>query len=816
MLKKIIGNNLVAHLYECSTICILDDLFNIVYTNNNFNTLAGYDKTEIKDTPLLLMTHHEKSNRIYNFIVETLKSNEIWKGELQLIHKNKNLIWLDSIIKPFINDDNKTYYLANFNDISKQKQLTDDIKQRAHRQCLIAILGQISLNNIPVQDLIEQTLTVVCASLNVTSGIIFQLKDKNKTVLARATYNTDYIISEQTLINLELGNILNLVLTSEQPIHTNTQINNEKFKIPIEITKESSTSGIFALIGDIKSPFGIFTLLSNNNKILNTDETYFIQSICNIIAEASNRQLMEQSLRYERELSRRYLDVAQVIFIVINTNKNIVLANHHASEITQYTQDELHGSDFIDTLIPEVHQKTANACFNEIILKNECISNNTTTHGNVVPIITKNKNMRYIRWRSSWLLDDQQNVEYILYSGEDITEILDHELEEKHLQKLLCKAQKTEALGMLASSISHDFNNILASILGFSELAMDSLEKTDKKLFSYLEKIHTAGIKARNIIEQMQQVNLNNDSKNNTVLLPALLKSTLQMLRSTLVKSIDIQTHINKDIPAVKVNATKFNQMIMHLLVNASTAINGIGTIQISLDIKELSNTVCSSCRKNITGKTVILRIKNSTSCIDIQPIIDALCSNENNTNTGLAFVNKIMHEKQGHIVVSNDILNSKQNSTSIDLIFSIVSDTGMHKKSPRTKINTPQSKKINIMIIDDESTVAAYIGELLNSAGFLSHIYSDSTQAFNDFKNKPDLFDLIITDFMMPHLSGDILARNILKLRPNIPIIIFSGQEDFISEEKMNDLNVSALFKKPVNSAELLQKIASLLMKNK
>ncbi len=814
--NKSIDKDLLEHLYECSNICLLDDSYSITYCNKNFNSLTGYSDNELNGINIINIIHHDKSNNVYKFIIDTINNGETWKGELQFKHKNNQLIWLDSIIKPILSKTKKKRYLANFIDISQQKQLIDNVKQRSHRQCLIAILGQISLNNIPVQELIEQTLSVVCGSLSVNIGIIIEINQQNNSAIVCSSYNSSQRISNHTPININKNNILGKTLHSSQPIHCNSFSNEDRFTIPDEFLCEDANSGIFFLIGEKKSPFGVFALLSKQPKKLNIDETYFLQAICNIIAEASSRQLAEQNLRYERELSRSYLDVAEVIILIVDTNKKIILINNYASMTLGYSQDELKGLNFIETLIPEKYKKSSNEKFNDI-LSNHNISNDSfKIYNNVSSIITKQNNTRYIRWRSSSLMDDS-NIDYILFSGEDITEILKHEKEEKHLQKLLYQAQKTEAVGMLAGSIAHDFNNILTSILGFTELALDKNSSNPDKQYKYLNRIQASAIKARNIIEQMQSINLQNDTPNNAILLPSLLKSSLQMLHSTLSQSIVIQTDINNNIPAVKINAPKFNQMIMHLLSNASTALNGEGSIKISLKIEDIINSQCNCCNEIINEKYVVLTIHDNGPGINIMTLNDIFSKPDNDHISGLSFISHITHEKEGHIIISNIKLNNNDitSGTCVKLLFKIVRHESDNDHHQTNSIDFSEIQQKHIMIIDDESTLASYLGELLNSAGFISHVFSDPVDAFRKFENSPDDFDLIISDQTMPVLTGDALAKKMIHLRSDIPIIIINGQEDLLTNEIANDLQIQALFKKPVDSAELLHTVVSLLVKN-
>lgn len=806
--------DLLEQIYNCSTICILDENFKVIYSNNNFNTLTGYTENELNGTGLLQIKHQEQSNNIYDFLIRTLEKNETWKGELQLNHKTKNLIWLDTTIKPVISSVHKNRYIGSFIDISPRKKLIDNLKQRAHRQGLIAILGQISLNNIPIHDLLEQTLSVVCGSLNINIGFIQEISENGKQALVRTCYNTTHLEPEKTIIDIIENNFLEYTLNSERPVICESLKNETRFIIPDEYLQEKACSATCILIGDKKHPFGIFTLLSNTPKNFNIDEVHFLQSVCNILAEAINRQNMEQALRHEQELSRNYLDVAKVVFIVLNIEGKILLANRYAASILGFSQEDLAGMNFINTFIPEILKDKASKTFKKIINKEKVPDSDMGAHGNVTPIINKHNKTRYIRWKNSLLLNKQGGIDAVLSAGEDITELLKHEKEQKHLEKQLHQAQKVEAIGMLAGGIAHDFNNILASILGFSELAFEILDSSDTKLHNYLTQIQNSGIKAKNIIAQLQSINLQDDTPNQAILLPSLLKGTLQMLRTALPSSMDMQLNINDNLPAVKINAPKFNQMIMHILTNSRNALNGKGKIEINLSIEDIHNTSCSACNTNINGSYVALSIHDNGPGINEEKIPKIFSDNRGSTNTGLPFINMITHKAQGHIIISDSHLgnDTKTPGTCIKLLFEIAKESSTDKQQKKDNIDFSKIQKKHIMIVDDENSVASYMGELFKGAGFKTTVFCDSVEALESFKNTPDNYDLIVSDQTMPVITGDILASQMLEINPQLPIIICTGHSSLLDNEKAEDLNIKALLQKPVDSAKLLHTVVNLL----
>jgi len=809
--KHKIDNELLEQIYECSTICIFDDSFSIIYSNENFNHLTGHKDHELTGKSLLQIKHQDQANSIYKFLIETLEKGEIWKGELQLDHKTKQLIWLDTTIKPVISKTKKNRYIATFIDISQRKQLIDNLKQRAHRQGLIAILGQISLNNIPIKDLLEQTLSVICGSLEAQSGAIQEISVNGKQALVCATYNTTHLLPGKTVLEIKNNNILEHTLLSDRPVISESINNEHRFLIPDEYLQEQISSAASFLIGEKKYPFGILTLLFAEPKSLNIDEIHFLQSICNILAEAINRKNMEQALRHERELSRNYLNVAEVVFIVLDEKENILLANNHAASILEYSQDELAGINFIDTFIPGNLRDTVRDNFSQMLKNKKVPDDLLSIHGNVTPIINKQNNVRFVRWKSTPILDDQGSVSSVLSAGEDITDLLEHEKEQKKLEKQLHQAQKVEAIGMLAGGIAHDFNNILASILGFSELAFEAIGDNNLKLHNYLTQIQKSGIKARDIIAQLQSINLQDDSPNKAILLPALLKGTLQMLRSALPSSIEMQLNIGNNIPAVNINASKFNQLIMHLLTNSRNALQGKGNIEISLSMKDISEISCSTCSEILNEKYVVIEINDDGPGIDNKTLSEIFINNKK--NAGLPFVSHVIHAAYGHLIITNNQTgNNTHPGTSIKILFKIAETLSPSKQRSKDDIDFSKIHNKHIMIIDDENSVASYMGELFKGAGFTASVFCDSVEALEIFKNKSEDFDLIVTDQTMPAITGDMLASQMLEIRPELPIIICTGHSDLLDEEKANSLHIQALLKKPVDSAELLHTVVKLL----
>jgi CheY-like chemotaxis protein len=371
---------------------------------------------------------------------------------------------------------------------------------------------------------------------------------------------------------------------------------------------------------------------------------------------------------------------------------------------------------------------------------------------------------------------------------------------------------------------------MLASIMGYNELAMERAEnKNDETLARYLSEIFQASQRARDLIAQMLAFSRGSGGEPPVpVQLSPLVNDVLTMLRPVIPKTIDLAVNLDTDTPIVKVNVINFQQVVMNLALNAADAMDGRGQIAISMHHNEFVSETCTACHERIKGDFVELSITDDGPGIPdnvINHLFEPFFTTKEvgkGTGMGLSVVHGIMHELGGHIVVSNSETGGatfRLLFPTVDLDSSIFDEEPAQKAvendlsvGPRLRSQSDTAANPRVLIVDDEESIAGFLGELLQHAGYRIDVETDSQRALVGFTRNPEAFDLVITDYSMPMMTGLEMVEAMHVLRPDLPVLLTTGFSEEIDEHNAQALGVQAFMRKPVQTAELLDCVASLL----
>lgn len=389
--------------------------------------------------------------------------------------------------------------------------------------------------------------------------------------------------------------------------------------------------------------------------------------------------------------------------------------------------------------------------------------------------------------------------------------------ENTRLQHQLEQARKMEAIGELTGGVAHDFNNILVSIMGYSDLALEAFgEDMPTELVGYLEAINRAGGRARDLTSQLLAFSRTVATNPERITLEPVVREVVKLMRSTLPSSINLTVEVAPGIANVLMDPLHMHQIVMNLCINARDAVAGEGAIEVALRMAPDTQFVCASCHEVVSGEFVELVVRNNGRGMDptiVERVFDPFFSTKKQnqgTGMGLSTVHGLVHEHGGHIRLETRLAGG----TTFHLLFSPLSDADRVPVAKAAARNEPAPDRLTgrILVVDDDESVAMYVSELLRRRGCQVTEMTSSPEALALFERQPQDFDLVVTDQTMPDLTGADLARKILGLRPETPIVLCTGFSDKLDEQAALNIGIRCFLQKPVAPDRLLASIGDLL----
>jgi PAS domain S-box-containing protein len=392
----------------------------------------------------------------------------------------------------------------------------------------------------------------------------------------------------------------------------------------------------------------------------------------------------------------------------------------------------------------------------------------------------------------------------------DITQRIQYQKEKEKLQAKLIQAQKMEAVGQLAGGIAHDFNNILSSIIGFTELALEDVDK-GTNLEDSLQEVYAGGKRAKDLVKQILAFARQSDEEVKPIQVGAIVREALKFIRSSIPTSIEIKHHIESD-SLVMGNATQVHQILMNLCTNAAHAMEDAGGV-LAVSLKDTAVDCCANGKA--PGLTYGNYIELAVSDTGVGILPDLLVSifepyfttkdPGEGTGMGLAVVHGIVESYGGKIFVDSVI----GRGTTFTVYLPI---TGARKKyRPYEPEKLPAGAE-RILFVDDEAPIVKMASQVLERLGYSVTTRTSSVEALKLFCAKPDDFDLVISDMSMPNMSGDILAAELMNIRRDIPVVLCTGYSKKISDKRAAEIGIKAFAYKPIIKSDLAKTVRKVL----
>ncbi|MDA8164483.1 MAG: DUF3365 domain-containing protein, partial [Desulfobacteraceae bacterium] len=352
-----------------------------------------------------------------------------------------------------------------------------------------------------------------------------------------------------------------------------------------------------------------------------------------------------------------------------------------------------------------------------------------------------------------------------------------HELEEKaRLETMLRQAQKMEALGTLAGGIAHDFNNILSPIFGFTEMALSGLP-ADAAAGSDLKQVLIAAKRARELVQQILTFSRQGEQELRPLRLQLVIKESLKLLRASIPTSIAIREEIDPGCEPVLADPTQIQQVTMNLCTNAYHAMREKGgLLTVRLQMVELAAGDLASKNLAAPGRYILLTVADTGIGMfpEIQErIFDPYFTTKKmgeGTGLGLAMVHGIVRGLHGGITVAS----APGRGAAFHIYLPAVAAAAPAEEEAAPAPLPAGSERV--LLVDDDPMTLAALRSLLQNLGYRAEPFGDAAEAVAAFRERPRDFDLVLTDMTMPGKTGEDVARELLVLRPGLPVILCTG----------------------------------------
>jgi PAS domain S-box-containing protein len=574
-----------------------------------------------------------------------------------------------------------------------------------------------------------------------------------------------------------------LIGKSMHVFHTEEQINNEVVPFNRKVLRTGFHSGD---IGHLRSDGTLFS--THMTTTIQRTAAGKAMGYISVATDLSEQKRVEEALRDSEIKFRHLYNLSPQPISLTDLYGNIVDVNQKFCEVMQYQRNETIGKNILEIGFPADSRQR----YMDLLTANGELSNFeinvTTRYGSVLQLQLFSK------------LIHMKNEYYSLTIFHDVTA-------QRRLENQLMQSQKKEAIGTLAGGIAHDFNNILSAIIGYIELAKISTDP-DSKTGYYLESMLKAGNRAVDLVRQILSISRQAEQKRKRVRIRDLIEDVVHLLRATLPASIIIQDDIAAPVGMIDADPGQIHQVLMNLCTNAGHAMSEKGgNLTISLGQCHVDDKMPEKPPVFKPGDYVVLTVSDTGHGIPphlVKRIFDPYyTTREKGTGTGLglAVAQGIVQKHGGGITFTSEV--GKGTSFRVFLPISEHADTDDVPEECVPDPVLPRGSE-SILLVDDEESIIHTGREMLEFLGYTVTCCLKSPEALDMFKTDPSRFDLVITDMTMPRMNGDRFAKELIAVRPDIPIVICTGYNPQIDETTAARLGARAFMFKPLTFQQL------------
>ncbi len=768
----------------------VDASANFLYVSPNFQEILGYAPPALVGTSIFSLVHPDDREKVEKEFTEGMLVLGTGRSIYRYRHQNGEYRWFESTGRVF---------QTTFGDIRGVIVTRDITDRKKSEEALEAIVQGTVAPGSPnfFKNLVHQ----LAVALQVPMVFLAERVEESFPIVHGVSFwHTDHF-EEQFEYNCLEGPCEKVF--EGHPVYFSQGV---QARFPTNPTVKALNIESYCgtpLFNSDGKIVGNLAIMDLKPLTLNAQDQSLLQIFAARAGAELERKRAQDALQDSEERYRALYDEAPLMYFTVDVDLEILSVNQFGAKMLGYEREDLVGQSVKMVVDPEDQE-----LFCQEI--EECFISMNQASQNIFRKVKKDGTRLWVRETSRTIVGPNQEP-MLLLSCEDISEQKRVEVALAQSENQLRHTQKMEAIGTLAGGIAHDFNNILGAILGYSELALTQA-KQEPKLSSYLGEVLTAGHRAKELVKQILAFSRQSDQEREAVDLNRMVEEALGMVRATLPTTIEIRSTLARESAVVFADATQIHQVIMNLCANAEFYMRKTGG-ELILNVRSIDLTEDSSqlFPDLIPGTYLQLTIQDSGQGMSphvLERIFEPFFTTKGlgeGTGLGLAVVHGIIVGHGGHIAASSVVGQGTTFTVLLPRLDVVL---------PAQTVNALewQQGKGKVLYVDDEDVLARWGEQMLAHLGYTVVTKTNPHEAVELFHKHPDQFDVIVTDQTMPTMSGESLAKALLEIRHDIPIVLCTGFSHTMSQEKAKQLGLKGFLMKPVNGALLAKTLQDVL----
>lgn len=476
-----------------------------------------------------------------------------------------------------------------------------------------------------------------------------------------------------------------------------------------------------------------------------------------------NKWIERELIRAQKE-AERYLRIAEVILVALDRDGCVTMLNPKGYSVLGYEEGELLGANWFDMTLRDTEVEQAKAIYSQVIS-----GEMTRAEHFERVVVRKDKEIRLISWRTVLLRDEDGLIIGTLGSGEDITDRRREEEQQRLMHAQIVQAQKMESMGILAGGVAHDMNNVLAAILGMSEIALER-EVEGSPGHHAITTIIKAAERGGSMVKSLLAFARRGPAEQRDLDLNQIVTENVRLLERTTLSRVSLQLFLQAELPHVTGDPSALGAVLMNLCVNAVDAMPDGGTITIrTRNVKDMwVETTVEDTGEGMTEEVLAKALDPFFTTKDAGK----------GTGLGLSTVHSTITAHQGEMEIDSTPGVGTRITFRLPISGPITAEplpVWERRKTPRLPRSTP-FEPLSVLFVDDDDLVRSAVKEVLKRLGHHVTLSATAEEALEILDFHPDV---VILDMNMPGMGGAEMLPRLRSLHPTLPVIISTGKVD-------------------------------------